>query len=178
MSSRRSRRFPTHAVATAANIRSSASSLQPPRHRAARGHAPPTLRTRLRADRTFEKDTFSGIAMHNLLFCPPLRAALAGAGSKPVRHDVLMLPEMCIAHIFCPPMNARERHWGVRDVTYNEDRLHGRMIGHGVSSIRNGAITLLRYLDYRRLPDAVPSRCTTGDCRAASTGLRSIRCKR
>jgi len=42
----------------------------------------------------------------------------------------------------------------VRDVTYNEDRLHGRMIGHGVSSIRNGTITLLRYLDYRRLPDA------------------------
>jgi len=43
--------------------------------------------------------------MRNLLFCPLLRTALAGAGSKPARHGVLMLPEMYIAHIFCPPLN-------------------------------------------------------------------------
>jgi hypothetical protein len=46
------------------------------------------------------------------------------------------------------------RVFRVRDVTYDEDRLHGRMIGHGLSSIRNGAITLLRQLDYRYIPDA------------------------
>jgi hypothetical protein len=46
------------------------------------------------------------------------------------------------------------RVFRVRDVTYDEDRVHGRMIGHGLSSIRNGAITLLRQLDYRYIPDA------------------------
>jgi len=51
------------------------------------------------------KDTFSGIAVGNLLFCPPLLTALAGAGSKLAHHGVLMLPEVCIAHIFCPPLN-------------------------------------------------------------------------
>ncbi len=59
----------------------------------------------LRADRTLSKDTFSGIAVRNLLFCPPLRTTLAGAGSKPDHHGVLMLPEVCIAHIFWPPLN-------------------------------------------------------------------------
>jgi hypothetical protein len=42
----------------------------------------------------------------------------------------------------------------MRDVTDDEDRLHGRTIGHGVSSLRNGAITLLRQLDDRYTPDA------------------------
>jgi hypothetical protein len=46
--------------------------------------------------------------MRNLLFCPPLRAASVGVGSKPARYGVLMLLEMCIAHIFCPPMNRWE----------------------------------------------------------------------
>jgi hypothetical protein len=46
------------------------------------------------------------------------------------------------------------RVFRVRDVTDDEDRVHGRMIGHGLSSIRNGAITLLRQLDYRYIPDA------------------------
>jgi hypothetical protein len=54
------------------------------------------------------KDTFSIIAMRNPPFRPPLRAASVGAGSKPARYDVLMLLEMCIAHIFCPPMNRWE----------------------------------------------------------------------
>jgi hypothetical protein len=53
------------------------------------------------------KDAFSGFAMGNLLFCPLLRTALAGAGSKPARHGVLMLPEMYIAHIFCPPLKEK-----------------------------------------------------------------------
>ncbi len=42
----------------------------------------------------------------------------------------------------------------VRDVTYDKDRLHGRKIGHGVSSLRNGAITLLRQLNDWSIPDA------------------------
>ncbi len=43
--------------------------------------------------------------MHNLPFHPPLRAASVGAGSKPARYGVLMLLEMCIAPIFCLPLN-------------------------------------------------------------------------
>jgi len=42
----------------------------------------------------------------------------------------------------------------VRDGTDDADRVHGRMIGHGLSSIRNGAITRLRQLDYRYIPNA------------------------
>ena len=52
-------------------------------------------------------------------------------------------------------------HWGiengvsrVRDVSYDEDRLHGRKIGHGLSSLRNGALNLIRHLGYRYVPDA------------------------
>jgi hypothetical protein len=43
--------------------------------------------------------------MRNPPFRPPLRVASVGAGSKRARYGVLMLLEMCIAHIFCPPMN-------------------------------------------------------------------------
>jgi hypothetical protein len=60
------------------------------------------------------KDAFSVIAMRNLLFCPPLRTALAGAGTKPACHGVLMLLDMGIAHVFCPPLNARGEDWRVR----------------------------------------------------------------
>jgi len=42
----------------------------------------------------------------------------------------------------------------VRDVTDDEDRLHGRIIGLGLSSIRNEAITLLRQYPYPYIPDA------------------------
>ena len=42
----------------------------------------------------------------------------------------------------------------MRDVADNEARVHGRMIGHGVSRLRNDAITRLRQLDDWRLPDA------------------------
>ena len=52
-------------------------------------------------------------------------------------------------------------HWGiengvyrVRDVSYDEDRLHGRKIGYGLSSLRNGALNLIRHLGYRFVPDA------------------------
>ncbi len=50
--------------------------------------------------------------MRNLLFCTPLRTALAGAGSKPSCRGVLMLLEICIAHIFCPPLNMRGERGG------------------------------------------------------------------
>lgn len=53
------------------------------------------------------------------------------------------------------------KHWviensifRVRDVTYDEDRLHGRKIGPALSSIRNAAITLLRRYPYPYIPDA------------------------
>lgn len=53
------------------------------------------------------------------------------------------------------------RHWAiengvfrVRDVTYDEDRLHGRKIGLGLSSLRNAALTLLRRYRYPYIPDA------------------------
>jgi hypothetical protein len=53
------------------------------------------------------------------------------------------------------------RHWGiengvfyVRDVSQNEDRLHGRTIGFSLSALRNGAINLIRRAGYRYIPDA------------------------
>lgn len=52
-------------------------------------------------------------------------------------------------------------HWGienrvfrVRDVSYDEDRLHGRQIGPALAALRNGAITLIRRLGYAYVPDA------------------------
>ncbi|MEJ5201027.1 MAG: hypothetical protein WHV66_02230 [Anaerolineales bacterium] len=53
------------------------------------------------------------------------------------------------------------QHWAIEngvfrvcDVIYDEDRLHGRKIGLGLSSIRNAAITLLRQYRYPYIPDA------------------------
>lgn len=51
-------------------------------------------------------------------------------------------------------------HWAVengvfrvRDVSYDEDRLHGRKIGHSLSILRNVAITLIRREGYPYIPD-------------------------
>ena len=51
-------------------------------------------------------------------------------------------------------------HWAiengtfrVRDVTFDEDRLHGRKIGHALSILRNIAITIIRREDYPYIPD-------------------------
>ena len=41
----------------------------------------------------------------------------------------------------------------VRDVTYNEDRLHGRAIGFCLSAIRNMAINIIRREGYPYIPD-------------------------
>jgi hypothetical protein len=41
----------------------------------------------------------------------------------------------------------------VRDVTYDEDRLHGRKIGHSLAILRNVAITLIRREGYPYIPD-------------------------
>jgi hypothetical protein len=41
----------------------------------------------------------------------------------------------------------------VRDVSYDEDRLHGRLIGPGLSSLRNIAISTIRRQAYRYIPD-------------------------
>lgn len=53
------------------------------------------------------------------------------------------------------------RHWSVengvfyvRDVTMDEDRLHGRKIGYGLSGVRNAALNLLRTLGFPFIPDA------------------------
>ncbi len=53
------------------------------------------------------------------------------------------------------------RHWSienrvfcVRDVTMQEDRLHGRLIAPNLSSIRNAALNLLRTLPAADIPDA------------------------
>ena len=53
------------------------------------------------------------------------------------------------------------RHWSVengvfyvRDVSLDEDRLHGRKIGDGLSSVRNAALNLLRTLECPYIPDA------------------------
>jgi len=41
----------------------------------------------------------------------------------------------------------------VRDVSYNEDRLHGRKIGRSLSSFRNVAINIIRHERYPFVPD-------------------------
>lgn len=41
----------------------------------------------------------------------------------------------------------------VRDVSYDEDRLHGRRIGRGLSSLRNVAINIIRHEGYPFVPD-------------------------
>ena len=52
-------------------------------------------------------------------------------------------------------------HWGiekrvfrVRDVSYDEERLHGHKIGLALSALRNGALNLIRHWGYRYIPDA------------------------
>jgi hypothetical protein len=42
----------------------------------------------------------------------------------------------------------------VRDVSCDEDRLHGRCIGFSLSALRNGAITVIRQAGFRFVPDA------------------------
>lgn len=42
----------------------------------------------------------------------------------------------------------------VRDVSMDEDRLHGRKIGYGLSGIRNAALNFLRTLGAPYIPDA------------------------
>jgi hypothetical protein len=51
-------------------------------------------------------------------------------------------------------------HWAVengifrvRDVSYDEDRLHGRKIGRSLSSFRNVAINIIRHERYPFIPD-------------------------
>lgn len=51
-------------------------------------------------------------------------------------------------------------HWAiengafrVRDVSYDEDRLHGRSIGVVLATLRNGAMNLIRKLGYKYIPD-------------------------
>ena len=41
----------------------------------------------------------------------------------------------------------------VRDVSYDEDRLHGRKIARGLSSLRNVAINIIRQAGYPFIPD-------------------------
>lgn len=57
-------------------------------------------------------------------------------------------------------LQALRGHWGienrvfrVRDVSGDEDRLHGRAIGLGLSALRNVAINITRALGYRYIPD-------------------------
>jgi hypothetical protein len=45
------------------------------------------------------------------------------------------------------------RLFWVRDVSQDEDRLHGRAIGLALSALRNVAINILRHLGYRYIPD-------------------------
>ena len=64
------------------------------------------------------------------------------------------------------------RHWTienavfyVRDVTLDEDRLHGRAIGPALSALRNSAINLSRRAGFRYVPDArrfIPARPDLG----------------
>lgn len=46
------------------------------------------------------------------------------------------------------------RVFRVRDVSYQEDRLHGRKIGLGLAALRNGGVNIIRRLGYQYIPDA------------------------
>jgi len=55
---------------------------------------------------------------------------------------------------------ALRRHWTiengifrVRDVSYDEDRLHGRKIARGLATFRNVAINIIRHEGYPFVPD-------------------------
>lgn len=57
--------------------------------------------------------------------------------------------------------DALRRHWTienglfrVRDVSYNEDRWHARIIAPVLSQFRNTAINLIRREGFRYIPDA------------------------
>jgi hypothetical protein len=41
----------------------------------------------------------------------------------------------------------------VRDVSYSEDRLHGRLRAHMLAWVRNTAISLFRWRGFRYIPD-------------------------
>ena len=56
--------------------------------------------------------------------------------------------------------DALRSHWTiengifwVRDVSYGEDRLHGRKIAQSLSSLRNAAINIIRHEGYTFVPD-------------------------
>ena len=67
------------------------------------------------------------------------------------------LPELTAAQL----QTHLRQHWTienavfyVRDVSYDEDHLHGRAIGFSLSALRNGAINLIRKAGFRYIPDA------------------------
>ncbi len=64
------------------------------------------------------------------------------------------------AHLFRAHWTIANRVFYVRDVTMKEDRLHGRWIGLGLSSIRNVALSLLRhFFPDEFIPDAQRKVC-------------------
>jgi hypothetical protein len=78
------------------------------------------------------------------------------------------LPELTAAQV---QFHLR-RHWTIenavfygRDVSYDEDRLHGRAIGFSLSALRHAAINLIRRAGFRYIPDAkrfLPARSDLG----------------
>jgi Ni/Co efflux regulator RcnB len=53
-------------------------------------------------------------------------------------------------------------HW-VRDVSWGEDRLHGRAIGINLAAVRNTAINLIRTLGFAYIPDGWRHLSARGD---------------
>lgn len=58
-----------------------------------------------------------------------------------------------IAHLLRGHWAIENGAFRVRDVSYDEDRLHGRSIGVVLATLRNGAINLIRKLGYKYIPD-------------------------
>jgi hypothetical protein len=63
---------------------------------------------------------------------------------SPVRIQSLLREHWCIENCV----------FRVRDVTCDEDRLHGRTIAFSLSALRNEAINLIRRAGFRFIPDA------------------------
>ncbi len=59
----------------------------------------------------------------------------------------------CIAQLLRSHGSIENGMHRVRDVSYDEDRLHGRSSGHVLTLVRNAAMMLLRQQGYRYIPD-------------------------
>jgi len=85
----------------------------------------------------------------------------SGATAWESQETYTWISSLCLGRVSPREINELLRgYWAVenglfrvRDVSYDEDRLHGRHIGPCLSSVRNLAISIIRRQAYRYVPD-------------------------